>query len=178
MVNPTRRSWICTKNKVTMKDEPHRFGRLIMWQSFHNNQIFIKGTWFSHYHSIRIWLFLKLKKQFILPYITDLEALATTSKFNALLGIRQQYAHCILHWWLDKFYTPFPYQKRAFFFFFCQCLHTNTPSSNWYVIRHNILLPIAQREKNSPHTKEKCRFYSSLLFMWCCFDNLVIEREW
>ena len=118
-----------------------------MWQSFHNNQIFIKGPWLSHYHSLRICLFLKLKQQFILPYITDLEALATSSKVNALLGIKQQYAHCILLWWLDQFYTLLLPKKRAFpFFFFCQCLHTNTPSSNWYVIGHSILLPIAQRE--------------------------------
>ena len=113
-----------------MKDEPHRFGRVIMWQSFHNNQIFIKGTWFSHYHSIRICLFLKLKQQFILPYITDLEALANTSKFNALLGIRQQYAHCILHWWLDQFYTPFPYQKRALFFFANVSIQTHHPPTD------------------------------------------------
>ena len=89
-----------------------------MWQSFHKNQIFIKWPWFSHYHSLRICLFLKLKQQFILPYITDLEALATASKFNALLGIKQQYAHCILLWWLDQFYT-IPLQKKiAFPFFF------------------------------------------------------------
>ena len=114
-----------------------------MWQSFHNNQIFIKGPWFSHYHSIRICLFLKLKQQFILPYITDLEALANTSKFNALLGIRQQYAHCILHWWLDQFYTPFPYQKRALFFLpMSPYKHTILQ----YVIRRSILLPITQRE--------------------------------
>ena len=110
-----------------MKDEPHRFGRLIMWQSFHNNQIFIKGTWFSHYHSVRICLFLKLKQKFILPYITDLQALANTSKFNALLGIRQQYAHCILHWWLDqnRAFPPF------FFFFFANVsIQTHHPPTD------------------------------------------------
>ena len=152
-----------------------------MWQSFHNNQIFIKGPWFSHYHSIRICLFLKLKQQFILPYITDLEALATVSKFNALLGIKQQYAHCILHWWLDQFCTiPLPKKELFFFFFFlCQCLRTNTPSSNWYVIRHSILLPIAQRD-NSPHTKEKCKVLHKPTFhvmLFWQFGNWK-NKEW
>ena len=147
-----------------------------MWQSFHNNHIFIKGPWFSHYHSIRICLFLKLKQQFILPYITDLEALATVSKFNALLGIKQQYAHCILHWWLDQFCTiPLPKEELFFFFFFVNVsVQTHHPPTD---MLSDIAFSFLSHKETILHTpRRNVEFYTSLLFMWCCFDNLVIEK--